>query len=245
MHSANMPMPGPSCACNPGLKALLIASLAFAVAGCATADSSPTSKSDSVIVEARLLDTFGNPVTSERTNTDPTLALGAIPGDIRGTPNQTLQYVHLLETSVVAIDAGEFGAKMRGNMAHETDDFLISGLSVEPSDTRFARITAIFLRKGSPAYGMAVGFINAYSYEPMTLFYFDRACHVSGTIPGEPGMPSPVTYDVNVKKAGLTWIATIPQESGGAIELVANESTPKMVVAAPIGNLKDGRFQLK
>jgi hypothetical protein len=68
---------------------------------------------------------------------------------------------------------------------------------------------------------------------------------VTGMTSGDQGASSPTTYDVDVKRAGLTWLVAIPQESGGAIVLVANESTPKMIVAAPADNLKDGRFQLK
>jgi hypothetical protein len=92
---------------------------------------------------------------------------------------------------------------------------------------------------------MVAGFADAYSYDPMILFYFDRPCRVTGMTYGDHGAPSPITYDVNVKRAGLTWLVAIPQESGGTIVLVANESTPKMFVAAPADNLKDGRFQLK
>jgi hypothetical protein len=245
MSNTFRPMRRPPGAVQLGLRVLLVAPYIFVVAGCATAGSSSSSRNDLLIIEARLLNTDGDSVRSEWRNTDPTLALGAIPGDIRGSPNRTLQFVHLIETAVVAINTEEFSAEMQREMSRETDDLLISGLSVEPSDTRFARISVVLMRKGSPVAGMAVGFIDADSHEPMTLFYFDRPCRVSGTLPGDPGMPSPVTYDVEVKKAGLTWLAAIPQESGGAIELVARESTSKMVVAAPVNNLKNGRFQLK
>ena len=245
LHHANRPIRGPRGACHLGLKVLLIASFALVFAGCVTVARPPNANNSAMLVEARLLDTFGNSVTSERTNTDPTLALGAIPGDIRGSPNQTLQLVHLIETSVLAINTDEFSDKMRREMSRETDDFLISGLSVEPSETLFARVSVTFLRKGSPAYGMVVGFINANSYAPMTLFYFDRPCRMSGTISDDSGAASQITYDVDVKRAGLTWLVAIPQQGGGAIQLVASESMPKMIVAAPVDNLENGRFQLK
>ena len=146
---------------------------------------------------------------------------------------------------MIAINADALSAKLRAESSRETDEFLIAGLSVEPANTRFARISAGFMKKGAPASGMAAGFINAYSYDPMTLFYFDRPCHVTGTISGDPGAQWPITYDADVKKAGLTWLVSIQQQSGGAIVLVANGSTPKMFVAAPADNLQDGRFQLR
>jgi hypothetical protein len=244
MHDARIPMRRPHCAGHLRLAAL-IASFTFVVAGCATPGNSPNSESDPILLEARVVNTFGDSVTSENRLADPTLALGAIPGDIRGGPSRTLQFVHMTDMPMIAINSDALGAKIRKELSRETDEFLISGLSVEPAATRFARISVGLMKKGSPAYGMAAGFINAYSYDSMTLFYFDRPCRVTGMISGDHGGPSPITYDADVKKAGLTWLVAIPQESGGAIVLVANESTPKMFVAAPADNLKDGRFQLK
>jgi hypothetical protein len=244
MQDAHKPMRRSHGAGHLGLEALL-ASFTLVVAGCATPGNSPNSESDPILLEARVVNTFGDSVTSENRRADPTLALGAIPGDLRGGPSRTLQFVHMADTPMIAINAEALSAKMQKELSRETDDFLISGLNVEPADTRFARISTILMKKGSPAYGMAAGFINAYSYDPMTLFYFDRPCRVTGMTSGDHGAPSPITYDAEVKKAGLTWLVAIQQESGGTIVLVANESTPKMFVAAPADNLKDGRFQLK
>lgn len=223
----------------------LIASCTFIVAGCATPGRSPNPATARILLEARVVNTFGDSVASENRHADPTLALGAIPGDIRGGPSRTLQFVHMSDSPVIAINAEALSVKMRTELSRETDEFLISGLSVEPADTRFARVSVGLMKKGAPAYGMAAGFINANSYDPMTLFYFDRPCRVTGMTSGDHEGPSPITYDADVKRAGLTWLVAIPQESGGAIVLVANESTPKMFVAAPAENLKDGRFQLR
>lgn len=232
------------CAGDLRLKALIV-SFTFVVAGCATPGHSPDSKGDPMLLEARVVNTFGDSVMSEYAHADPTLALGAIPGAIRGGASRTLQFVHLADTPKIAINAGALSAEMQKVVSRETDEFLISGLSVEPADTRFARISVGLMKKGSPVYGMAAGFINAYSYDPMTLFYFDRPCRVTGITSGDNGAPSLITYDADVKKAGLTWLVAIQQESGGEIVLVANDSTPKMFVAAPAANLRDGRFQLK
>jgi hypothetical protein len=244
MHNAHKPMRRSHRAGHLRLAALL-ASFTLVMAGCATPGSSPNSESDPILLEARVVNTFGDSVTSENRRADPTVALGAIPGDLRGGPRRTLQFVHMADTPMIAINADALSAKMQKELSRETDDFLISGLSVQPADTRFARISTILMKKGSPAYGTAAGFVNAYSYDPMTLFYFDRPCRVTGMTSDDHGAASPTTYDVDVKRAGLTWLVAIPQESGGALVLVANESTPKMIVAAPADNLKDGRFQLK
>jgi hypothetical protein len=222
----------------------LIASFTIVVAGCATPGTSPNPESKPILLEAKVVNTFGDSVMSENRRADPTLALGAVPGDIRGGPRRTLQFVHI-DTPMIAINADALSAKVQDELSRETDEFLISGLSVEPADTRFARISVALMKKGSPTYGMATGFINADSYDPMTLVYFDRPCRVTGVISGDNGGPSPITYDADVKKAGLTWLVAIQQESGGAIVLVANAAAPKMFVAAPADNLKDGRFQLK
>jgi len=223
----------------------LIASFSIAVAGCATHRSLPNATIAPIFLEAKVVNTFGNSVMSENRQADPTVALGAIPGDIRGDATRTLQFIHMADRPMIAINADALSAKTRSDLSRETDEFLISGLSVEPADTRFARISARLMKKGSPAANMAAGFINADSYDPMMLFYFDRPCRVTGVISGENGGPSLITYDADVKKAGLTWLVAIPQESGGAIMLVANKASSKMFVAAPADNLKDGRFQLK
>jgi hypothetical protein len=102
---------------------------------------------------------------SENRYADPTLALGAIPGDIRESPGPTLQFVHLRDAPMIALNVNALSTRMRKVLSRETDDFLISGLGVQPSDTRFARNSVGFMKKGSPAYGMAAGFINAYSYD--------------------------------------------------------------------------------
>jgi hypothetical protein len=224
---------------------VLIAFFTIAVAGCATPRPSPKPESKPILLEAKVVNTFGDSVMSENRRADPTLALGAIPGDIRGGPRRTLQFVHMSGTPTIAINADALSAKVQEELSRETDEFLISGLSVEPADTRFARISVALMKKGSPTYGMATGFINADSYDPMTLVYFDRPCRVTGTTFGDNGAPSPITYDADVKKAGLTWLVAIQQESGGEIVLVANASSPKMFVAAPADNLKEGRFQLR
>jgi len=94
IHDAHKPMEGAHGAGRLWLQAL-IASFAFVVAGCATPGSSPNSKSDPMLIEARVVNTFGDSVMSENRYADPTLALGAIPGDIRGSAGPTLQFVHL------------------------------------------------------------------------------------------------------------------------------------------------------
>jgi hypothetical protein len=244
MHDAYRPMSRAHGA-GHGLLEALIACFAFVVAGCATSAGSRNPESDSILLETRVVNTFGDSVMSEYRHADPTLALGAIPGDARGGPSRTVQFIHMTNTGMVAIDVYALSAEVRTELSRETDEFLISGLSVEPADTRFARVSAGLMKKGSLAYGMAAGFVNAYSYDPMTLFYFDRPCRVTGMTSGDYGAPSPITYDVDVKRPGLTWLVSIEQEGGGTIVLVANASTPKMFVAAPEDNLKDGRFRLK
>jgi len=198
-------------------------------------------------LEARVVDTLGDSTLPALGRVDPTFALGAVPGDIRGAPRRTLQFIHLNDrpmATMATIDTAALSARIRDGLSRETDDLLISGVSVQPADTRFARVSVGFLKQGSPAKGMFVGFVDAYSYDPMSLFYFDRPCHVTGMTAGDRGTPSPITYDADVKKAGFTWLVAIEQQSGGEIVVVANASTPKMVVAAPTDNLKDGRFQL-
>ena len=226
------------------LIAALIGLFTSLAVGCATPRSSPNAATDSIFLEARVLNALGDSVLVDYGHADPTVALGAIPGAIRGGPSRTLQFIHLTDAPRIVINAKALRVEALKESSVDTDDSLIGGLNIDPPDTRFARVSTTFMKRGAPANGMAVGIIDPVLMNPLTLFYFDRPCRISGVVT-ERGVASPITYDAHVEKSGLTWLVATRQVNGERIVRVADEPIRKMFVAAPAENLKDGQFQIR
>lgn len=223
---------------------MMAASFIALEVGCSTPRQAKNGGFDSIVVQARLVDVLGYPVSVSAQYADAALGLGAIAGAVTGSPGRTLQYAAFTDMPTIEINASALKAALIEQTAAETKKSMDSGLRIEPADTRFARISTLLMNKGMAVGGIFAGFIDADSKNAMTLFYFDRPCRLTGFARGDANSLSR-TYDVVVAKPGLNWLIAQPREAGGLTVRIADESIHEMFVAAPSANRKIGLFQIR
>jgi hypothetical protein len=198
-------------------------------------------EADSLLIDARFINARGDPGNRP---INASLTLGVIAGAIGGTPSRPLQVVRIAK-STIELDLDSFEAAAIKYAAPMTPAFTQSGLQIDPVDTRFARVSTGLKYSGSLPGDLRVGFIDPDSKNPLTLVYFDRACRLTGTRamtnPGSDNLT--LVYDVTVDKPGLHWIVRTPEGSMFVMR-VATESIRKMLVVAPVENLKHGSLQI-
>jgi hypothetical protein len=225
--------------CSSRERWLVAAAIAFLTAY-ANAESA------SIYVEARFIDVKGDLVAVDRRPRGSSLTLGVIPGAISGNPTRVLQVDHIGKESGIEIDLGSFEEAIAGHSAPMTAAFAESGLRVDPVETRFARASTLLTYTGVLREDLLVEFADQDSKNPMTLVYFDRPCHLTGSKATINAATEKLilTYDVTIEKAGLNWLIRTPNGADGFIYRAAIESIQQMLVVAPAKNLKHATVQI-
>ncbi len=195
------------------LFATVTASFAAFVAGCTMPRPSPNVETDSIVVEAKFIDTKGDPISVDNRPTDSSLTLGAIAGAITGKPTRTLQVVRIAKLSAVEINLDSFAAAVVKQAAPMTPGSADSGLHIDPIDTRFARASTLLNYSGALPGNLFMGFVDPDSKNPLTLVYFDRPCRLTGVtaIANTGSEKLTLVYDVTVEKPGLNWLVRTPK----------------------------------
>jgi hypothetical protein len=99
-------------------------------------------------------------------------------------------------------------------------------LSVEPSDTRIARLSTI---GGLPQYStrqFVAGLHDPSSGAALVLFYVDRPCVIRGVYKG--GSDNPKPYELHVMHKGLNWLEQ-PADDSSADGLRLVEPRPELI----------------
>lgn len=180
------------------------------LAACATpADHgavAPAEQRNTKALKTAMLDAGGEPVDAPANQWDLQVSLRAIPGAFGGAPFAThsmLIPIHIGES--FALPMSELEASMTQLAQRASEQTVASGISVEPADTRFARVATFFYDSGSGRDVMGAGFLDAVTRETVTLSYFDRPCKVRGTV-REGALQISVAMDVPA--AGFHWVRT-------------------------------------
>jgi hypothetical protein len=92
------------------------------------------------------------------------------------------------------------------SLAQPANAFMLaSGIVVKPSETRFLRIGTFFEDTALPNELLGAGFIDAASRESVGLYYFDRACSVTGDYHEDDLV---ISFSLNIPGPGLYWMQT-------------------------------------
>jgi hypothetical protein len=203
-------------------------------------------KADSILIEAKFINAKGDLISVDKRPTNSSLTLGVIAGAITGTPSRTLQVVRIAKSSAIEINLDSFEAALIKQAVPMTPAFAESGLRIDPVDTRFARASTTLGYSGALPGNVYVAFVDPDSKNPLTLMYFDRACRLTGTkaMANTGSENVALVYDVTVERPGLHWIVRTPESSGMFAYRVANDSIRKILVVAPVENLKHGTVQI-
>jgi hypothetical protein len=177
------------------------------------------------------------------------LDLGSISGAIWGGPDRTLQSDRVERAPTIGIDFTGLAAAASRQASTMVPNSHNQGLTIDPPDTRFVRIsTGIAYVAGPRAGEVAVGFLDTQSKAGLTLVYFDRPCRLLGTqeFPRADGGKRIMTFDVTIDKPGLSWLERTREGPDGRSTMSqAAESPHPMAVIGPSANIKFGSFHIQ
>lgn len=178
-------------------------------AGCATVGSVSGVATGRVTVPVKFRGSLGDTAFVDGRMVDATVELGAIPGEIFGDRGPGLVTESVNATSAAfELDLDRLTRLSAQKAAVMTQTASDAGWKITPANTRMLRISTD-IGLAAHRYRLTTAFADAPSANLLILAYFDRPCHVTGTIQtGRAGRPPHTSaIDVKVKKAGLHWLA--------------------------------------
>jgi len=146
------------------------------------------------------------PATGPGPGTGLSLVFSTVPGSITGPPSGG-------PLSIVPVEGEEtFELVLPARMGRRAERFDSPSLTIEPADTRVARLGTFH---EYPQYGRfrgGGGFLHAPSGATMLLVYFSGPATLQGSIEEPTGT---YHYDVTVDRAGWAWLIARAREDGG------------------------------
>jgi len=143
--------------------------------------------------------------------------LGSIPGTIFGDPQAPFVRVAINADQSLSIDLNRL--QELGKQATRINSYAVQfGWKIDPIETRFSRVSTTFDYISSPSEVKKVGFLDLAANEVLLLVFFDRPCHLTGTINLPPGRSDFTQYlfDVTVDRAGFSWLAIHKDQAPGS-----------------------------
>ena len=168
-----------------------------------------------------------------------TAFFGAIPGSINGDLKGPLTKVEGNTLGGLAFDLDQLSG-MRGLAEVLTPDTIAWGLVVAPASTRIARVYTYFDIHGEEEQQALVGFADSNSKHVMVLVYFDRACHLTGSVEVAPhiGGTTKYRYDVTINNAGFHWLAYSPDRASDLTVVQQASESVKPILVVKIVSLE-------
>ncbi|HEY6484073.1 MAG TPA: hypothetical protein VIY54_11175 [Steroidobacteraceae bacterium] len=207
--------------------ALTVALLASTLlsSGCTTVGSSSDAATGLITIPVRFEDSLGNTLSSDARTVNATVLLRSIPDQIFGNPRVLLLAESIHTTpATFELDLDQLrriAAKESGRINKVAAD---SGWKIAPANTRMLRV-GTDIQQGAHRIQLFTAFTDSASANVLILAYFDRPCHVAGTIAAHfAGQPSH-TYVVNVtvEHAGLNWLA-VTEDANQANRVITHAS---------------------
>ena len=185
--------------------AVLSFALAVALAGCSAprhSDNNP----GVIVLQIRLIDAEGNSMVVD-TPVYGIAQLGSIPGTVFGSPQPPFTNVAFGPHLSLEVDFKRLQA-IGAQSTTMTSQGTAFGWKIVPADTRFSRVSTTIGFQGSTGNVSRVGFEDAVSKNVLLLVFFDRPCHLTGTIvtPPRAGEVSKHVFDVTIDRPGFHWL---------------------------------------
>lgn len=178
--------------------ALAAVFLVAAIGGCSTVPS--TSKQ----VRVGALDAAFREVVPPRVEQPLVAGLPLVVGEIWG--NTSTKPVARLPASfggVIHLSTSELAQRIAPLATAPTPAMRQHGPSIDPPDTRLARVGTFFYDARTDEAVLGAGFYDAVTKDPMLLVFVDRPCRITGM--SVSGIEQ-AAFDVAIPSAGLHWL---------------------------------------
>jgi hypothetical protein len=188
-------------------------------AGCSTNPRNALPTRGNIEVPVQYIEKNRQKILISERPVKPRATLRAVPGAIMGIPTGEIQSQPISSSGMLSLDVAQLGKFYAAAADTLHPGPATTGLTVEPADTRFARVGTFIAYKSSPRRPSMVGFSGANTAGYVILVYFDRPCAMTGTVTAYPGDPyfSAYAYDVTIGEAGFHWLSM----GAGAVKSVA------------------------
>jgi hypothetical protein len=168
-----------------------------------------------MVVPVRFGDVGGDVIGPRERPVKAFVTFGAISGTMLGSAPGPHVAVPIDAVPALSIDMNELQTYMRQHSATITaTPGLTSTLTIDPIDTRFARVAHFVRYESAPRAPGPSRFVDSGSKDNLLLVYFDRPCHLTGTLTYGGAEPGSREYDVVIEHAGLNWLAATKKGPG-------------------------------
>jgi hypothetical protein len=191
--------------------------LTISMSGCSSPPPAADKHSEVMVVPVRFGDIGGDVISSKERPVKAITIFAAIPGAINGSAPGPNIAVPIDAVPALSINLPELQAYMRQHSTTITAPPLAgvtTTLNVDPADTRFARVAHLVRYESAPRPPGATRFVDSGSKNNLYLVYFDRPCHLTGTVSWGGAEPGARDFDVTIEEAGLNWLAATPKGPG-------------------------------
>ena len=202
------------------------------VVGCGSPPPAAEAGLKVMVVPVRFGDIGGDVIKVDERPVKAITIFAAIPGAINGSAPGPNIAVPISAVPALSINLGELEAYMRQHAATITATpvaGVISTLKVEPGDTRFARVAHLVRYESARRVPGPTRFVDSGSKDNLLLVYFDRPCHLIGTLSWGGVEPGAREFDVTIEEAGLNWLAAT-KKGPGDISVVHHAPLPSRPV---------------
>jgi hypothetical protein len=182
--------------------------LAVSVSGCSSPPPAADKQSEIMIVPVKFGDVGGDTIGPQERPVKAFVTFGAISGTMLGSAPGPKLAVPIDAGPALSINLSELQEYMRQHSATMTaTPGLTSTLTIDPIDTGFARVAHFVRYESAPRAPGPSRFVDSGSKDNLLLVYFDRPCHLTGTLTYGGAEPGSREYDVVIEHAGLNWLA--------------------------------------
>jgi hypothetical protein len=142
----------------------------------------------------------GNEMPMDARPSDLMFVMGAISGNIDGSPGPHVSGLVIGRARSFRLDLASL--KALSAQAATINHSISSSVKISPGETRFARLSTQAWSKTHPSNSF-VRFADSGTRDSLLLVYFDRACRVTG----KASTQEVADYDFAVDSAGWSWLA--------------------------------------
>jgi hypothetical protein len=192
-----------------------IALITVCMSGCSSTPPVADKQSEVLVLSVKFGDIDGDVIKHEERPVKAFVTFGAISGTMLGSAPGPKLAVPIDLGPALSIDMNELQTYMRQHSATLTaTPGLTSTLQIDPIDTRFARVAHFVRYESAPRAPGPTRFVDSGSKDNLLLVYFDRPCHLTGTLTYGGAEPGSREYDVVIEHAGLNWLAATKKGLG-------------------------------
>jgi hypothetical protein len=189
--------------------------LTVCMSGCSSPPPAADKRSEVMVVPVKFGNIGGDVIRPQERPVKAFVTFGAISGTMLGSAPGPKLAVPIDLGQALSIDMNELQTYMSQHSATLTaTPGVTSTLQIDPIDTRFARVAHFVRYESAPRAPGPTRFVDSGSKDNLLLVYFDRPCHLTGTLTYGGAEPGSREYDVVIEHVGLNWLAATKKGPG-------------------------------